>query len=293
MYARVASTLVSILTVVVLLGTGPDPAVQAQAPQGARGGGPGAGPFAGQTPINAMIITGGCCHDYTGQTKVLMDTINAVMPVHWTVVQGMTSLPGGRLPLFDRGDWARGQDIVIHNECWANVTLSPETIRYITEAGVPRLFVHCALHSYRVMKEDGWRELIGADSRRHTRAHNMAITWARGNPITDGLPPFVTPIDELYVMERTWPGFDPLATAVTPEEGNATFPVAWTYNHRGARVFGTTLGHGIETWHTNQFKELLVRGFRWALSREPVALPPPAASAGGGRAGGRGTGSAQ
>jgi type 1 glutamine amidotransferase len=292
MNARVATTLAIVLTIAAGLGTGASPEVRAQAPQGARGGGPGGSQFAGQTPINAMIITGGCCHDYTGQTKVLMDTINAVMPVHWTVVQGMTSLPEGRLPLFDHADWARGQDIVIHNECWANVTLSPQAIRHITEAGVPRMFFHCALHSYRVMADDGWRAVIGADSRRHTRSHNMAITWAEDHPITSGLPPFVTPIDELYVIEREWPGFTALATAVSPEEGNPRFPTVWAYTYRGDRVFGTTLGHGNETWHTNQFREVIVRGFRWALEREPVALPPPAPPARGGGAG-RGRGGVQ
>ena len=80
---------------------------RAQAPA-PRQGGPGGGQFAGQTPINAMIITGGCCHDYTGQSKVLMDTLNAVMPINWTVVQGMVALPDGRLPLFENSNWARG-----------------------------------------------------------------------------------------------------------------------------------------------------------------------------------------
>jgi len=293
------------LAVLVLttIGTGaqaptPAPAGGAAAPaaaEGGRAGGPGANQFAGQTPVNAMIVTGGCCHDYTGQTKALMDTINAVMPVHWTVVQGMNALPDGRLPLFDNADWARGQDIVIHNECWANVNLSPQDIRHITGANVPRMFLHCALHSYRVMTDDAWRELIGADSRRHTRSHNIALTWVPRDPITDGLPPFVTPIDELYVINRQWPGFKALATAVSPEEGNPTFPVAWTYDYRGSRVFGTTLGHGNETFATNQFKELVVRGFRWALRRDPIALPPPVPPARGGGAGrgaaaGEGTG---
>lgn len=266
------------------IGTG----AQAPTPQG----GPGGNQFAGQTPVNAMVVTGGCCHDYTGQTKVLMDTLNAVMPIHWTVVQGMTSLPDGRLPLFDNADWARGMDIVIHNECWANVDLSPEVIRRITAAAVPRLFFHCALHSYRVMTDDSWRELIGATSRRHTRSHNIAVKWAEGHPITDGLPPYVTPIDELYVIEKEWPGFTALATAVSPEEGHPTFPLVWTHDYRGTRVFGTSLGHGNETWHTNQFKELVTRGFRWALKRDPVVLRPPTQPARGGGAGGQGRGGA-
>jgi uncharacterized protein len=256
------------------------------APAAGRQGGPNASPFAGQTPISAMLVTGGCCHDYTGQSKVLMDTLNAVMPINWTVVQGMTSVPDGRLPLYDNPDWAKGMDIVIHNECWANGDLPAKVVQNITRPAVPRMFFHCSLHSYRVMKDDGWRELIGMTSRRHTRSHNILLKWVDGDPITAGLPPYVTPIDELYVIEKVWPDTKALATAVSPED-SATYPLVWTHDYRGTRVFGTTLGHGNETFHTNQFKELFTRGFRWALKKEPIALPPPPEPQRGGR--GRGT----
>jgi len=261
-------------------GAAPQPAPQGTQPAapGRQGGpgtlGPNANPFAGQTPVSAMIVTGGCCHDYTGQSKVLMDTLNAVMPINWTVVQGMSSLPGGKLPLYENPGWAKGMDIVIHNECWANGDLPAQVVQNITRANVPRIFLHCTLHSYRVMTDDSWRELIGMTSRRHTRSHNVLLKWTEGDPITNGLPPFVTPIDELYVIEKVWPNTKALATAVSPEDG-VTYPVVWTHEYRGARVFGTTLGHGNETFHTNQFKELVIRGFRWALKKEPIALPPP------------------
>ena len=270
------------------------PPAGAPAGGGRQGGGilgPNANPFAGQTPVSAMIVTGGCCHDYTGQSKVLMDTLNAVMPINWTVVQGMSNVPGGKLPLYENPDWAKGMDIVIHNECWANGDLPAPIVQNITRANVPRIFLHCTLHSYRVMTDDSWRELIGMTSRRHTRAHNILLKWVDGDPITAGLPPYVTPIDELYVIEKVWPNTKALATAVSPEADGATYPVVWTHEYKGARVFGTTLGHGNETFNTNQFKELITRGFRWALKKEPIALPPPPEpQRGGGR--GRGTGEA-
>jgi hypothetical protein len=239
-----------------------------------RQGGPAVDRFAGQTPINAMIVTGGPFHDYTTQSKVLMDTLNAVMPITWTVVQGMSNVTNVKLPLYDNPDWAKGMDIVIHNECWADRNLPAEIVQNITRANVPRMFIHCTLHSYRVMTDDSWRELIGMTSKRHTRTHNILLKWIEGDPITAGLPPFVTPFDELYVIDKVWPGAKALATAVSPEDG-MTYPLVWTHDYRGTRVFGTTLGHGNETFHTNQFKELLTRGFRWALKREPIALPPP------------------
>jgi uncharacterized protein len=272
----------------------PAPAAAQQQPPGGppagagRQGGPAADRFAGQTPVSAMIVTGGCCHDYTGQSKVVMDTLNAVMPINWTVVQGMTSVPDGKLPLYDNPDWAKGMDIVIHNECWANGDLPPAIVQNITRPAVPRMFFHCSLHSYRVMADDSWRELIGMTSRRHTRTHNILLKWADGDPITAGLPPFVTPIDELYVIDKVWPNTKALATAVSPEDG-VTYPLVWTHDYRGTRVFGTTLGHGNETFHTNQFKELFTRGFRWALKKDPIALPPPPEPQ---RGGGRGRGTA-
>jgi hypothetical protein len=238
-------------------------------------GGPNPNRFAGQTPINAMIVTGGPFHDYTGQTKALMDTLNAVMPISWTIVHGVSNATNVTLPLYNNPDWAKGMDIVVHNECWADADLPAAIVENITRPAVPRMFLHCTLHSYRVMTNDSWRELIGMTSKRHTRPHNILLKWVAGDPITDGLPPFVTPIDELYVIDKVWPDTKPLATAVSPEDGK-TYPLVWTHEYRGSRVFGTTLGHGNETFQANQFKELLTRGFRWALKQEPIALPPPA-----------------
>ena len=303
---RVFLCALTAVTAASMSGSAQAPAPSVQQPQqdqapgrqgeqpGRQGGAPGsqgpnANPFAGQTPVNALIVTGGCCHDYTGQSKVLMDTLNAVMPINWTVVQGMSNLPDGKLPLYENPDWAKGMDIVIHNECWANGDLPAHIRQNITRPVVPRMFFHCTLHSYRVMTDDSWRELIGMTSRRHTRSHNILLKWVDGDPITAGLPPFVTPIDELYVIEKVWPNTKALATGVSPEDG-ATYPVVWTHEYRGARVFGTTLGHGNETFHTNQFKELFTRGFRWALKKEPIALPPPPARGRGPGGPGRGAG---
>jgi hypothetical protein len=259
-----------------------------QLPADGRIQGPGANAFPGQTPVNALLVTGGCCHDYVAQSAALMYTLNAVMPINWTVVYGLNSVPDGKLPLYDNPNWANGFDIVVHNECWANGDLPAQVVQNITRPAVARMFFHCTLHSYRVMTNDGWRELIGMTSRRHTAAHNIQLKWVDGDPITAGLPPFVTPIDELYVIEKVWPNTKAIATAVSPEEGHETYPLVWTHEYKGARVFGTSLGHGNETFNANQFKELVVRGFRWALKKDPIALPPAETGRGRGAGAGRG-----
>jgi type 1 glutamine amidotransferase len=54
---------------------------------------------------------------------------------------------------------------------------------------------------------------------------------------------------------------------VSPED-KKEYPLAWVSNYGGTRVFGTTLGHGNDTWADPVFQDLLVRAFKWAVGRE-------------------------
>src|SRR4051812_1267066 len=90
-------------------------------------------PAAPQPRINALIVSGGCCHDYSGEARVLMDAVGRVLPVDWTaVVQGGTGTRGS-MPVYAAADWAKRFDIVVHNECLADVD-DPAYIRKITAA---------------------------------------------------------------------------------------------------------------------------------------------------------------
>ncbi len=238
---------------------------------GSPQGSPPAAPLA-EPRVQALVVSGGCCHDYATQAKLLMDLMRDTLPVDWTIVNQGGTARESKIPLYADPNWIDGFDIVVHNECFGFVD-DPAYIRRITEAHrtsrTPAVVTHCSMHSYRNATIDDWRELVGVTSRRHTAAHRMAITWtpAAAPPITAGLQAgWTTPTDELYVIEKTWPSATALATAVSPEAGNDVFPVAWTNDFRGARIFGTTLGHA-ETWSDPVFQELLRRGFRWALGR--------------------------
>jgi type 1 glutamine amidotransferase len=237
--------------------------------QGRRGGGD---PFAGQPRVKALIVSGGCCHDYSGEAKVLMDTIGKAMPVDWTL-----ALQGGRgtrgsMPVYDSPDWARGYDIVVHNECLADVA-DPGYIRKITEAhrdGLPAMVIHCSMHSYRAAAIDDWREFLGVTSRSHTAQHPISVKIvAKDHGSLKGFKEdWVTPADELYVIEKLWPNARALATAVSPED-KKEYPLIWVNEYAGrSRVFGTTIGHGAATWNDPVFQDLLTRGFKWALKKE-------------------------
>ncbi len=264
--------------VLVLLGA-VNAAAQPDGPQG-RGGvegrqggrGRGGDPFAGQPRINALIISGGCCHDYSGEAKVLMDTISKVLPVDWTLALQGGRGTVGKILLYDNPNWSAGFDIVIHNECFANVT-DPAYLRRITaghRGGVPAMVIHCSMHSYRAAEVDDWREFLGVTSRSHTKLHNIAVKIvAPGEGALAGMRTgWTTPADELYVIDKIWPNAKPLATAVSPEDGKE-YPLVWTNQYNGTtRVFGTTIGHSEATWNDPVFQDLLARGFRWALKRE-------------------------
>ena len=231
-------------------------------------------PFAGQKRIRALVVTGGCCHDYATETKVLMDMMATEAPVDWTVVletEGGSNATRTKASLYKQPNWAAGYDIVVHNECYANVD-DGDFVRNVVaghSGGVPAVVIHCAMHSYRALESDEWRELLGVTTRRHTQQHNIQVKVTdAGHPIMTGFrQDWVTPKDELYVIEKLWPNAKALATAVSPEDG-AEYPLIWVNDYRGARVFGTTVGHGPETWDDSTFRDLLVRGFKWAVNRQ-------------------------
>jgi uncharacterized protein len=221
--------------------------------------------------INALVVSGGCCHDYPLQGRLLMDAVNRALPVDWTVVVQGGRGTRGKMPVYARPDWSKGFDIVIHNECLADVD-DPQYIRQITaghRGGPPAVVIHCAMHSYRSATIDDWRELLGVTSRRHTRQFAIPVKVATADhPAMKGFKAdWVTPVDELYVIEKMWPNTTALATAVSPED-QKEYALAWASEYSGARVFGTTLGHGNDTWSDPVFQDLLVRGMKWVLKRE-------------------------
>ncbi len=221
--------------------------------------------------INALVVSGGCCHDYPLQGRLLMDAVGKSLPVDWTVVVQAGRGTRGSMPVYAKPDWSKGFDIVIHNECLADVD-DPEYIRRITgghRGGPPAVVIHCAMHSYRSAAIDDWREFLGVTSRRHTRQFQIPVkVAAKDHPAMKGFKEdWVTPTDELYVIDKIWPNTTALATAVSPED-QKEHALAWAGEYAGARVFGTTLGHGNDTWADPTFQDLLVRGIKWALKRD-------------------------
>ncbi|MEI6949722.1 ThuA domain-containing protein [Paraflavisolibacter sp. H34] len=226
-------------------------------------------PEKGKKPLRILLVTGGCCHNYGFQSGVLKTALPADLKAEWTVVNEGGTGTTAQIPLYDKANWAKGYDLVIHNECFAD-TKDSAYIQRITDAhykGINAVVIHCAMHSYRAAEMNNWRQFLGVTSRRHDHQSRYPVkSVASGHSILKGVPAEWTgPKDELYIIEKVWPNTTVLATSVSERDGK-TYPVAWTNRYGKARVFGTTFGHSDEMFQDPSFLKLLSNGIRWAAT---------------------------
>ena len=221
-------------------------------------------------PIRALLITGGCCHNYQFQAEAMTNGISQKAAVAWTVVNEGGNGTRAEIDLYRDADWAKPYDVVVHNECFADTTNTNYIRRILAahRAGKPAVVSHCAMHTYRSLKLDDWREFLGVTSRMHVHQSRYPVkVVAREHPVMRGFPEnWVTPMDELYIIEKLWPGAQALATSVSEKTGKEQ-PVAWVNNFHGTRVFGTTYGHSDATFADPVFIDLLGRGLLWSAGR--------------------------
>ena len=224
------------------------------------------------TPLKVLVVTGGCYHNYEYQTAQMTKEVGAKLDITWTVkLEDCGDSNARQISLYDDPDWAKPYDVVVHNECFADTT-DPEYIRKITtahKAGVPAVVVHCAMHTYRDAKIDDWREFLGVTSYYHEHQSRYPVHLMTGDhPVIKDFPTdWVTERDELYVIDKVWPGVNVLAVSISERTGKAS-PVIWVNDYHGTRVFGTTYGHSDATFRDPNFIDLLTRGIRWAAGRE-------------------------
>lgn len=221
-------------------------------------------------PLKALLITGGCCHNYLFQSAALTAAVEAHADIEWTIVNDGGNGTRAQIDLYKDPDWAKGYDVVVHNECFA-ATTDPDYIKSITDAhkaGVPAVVIHCAMHTYRDAKVDEWRKFLGVTSRRHDhKAEYPVKVTAAEHPIMKGFPSdWVTPKDELYIIEKTWPSATTLATSVS-ERDKKEHPVIWVNDFGGTRIAGTTYGHSDNTFRDQVFLDLLARATLWAAGK--------------------------
>jgi len=222
-------------------------------------------------PIRALLVTGGCCHPYAEQAAILSKGISARAHVSWTIINQGGTAKDSKIPLYEKPDWAKGFDIVVHNECFADLT-DVEWVRRITAPhydGVPAVVIHCAMHSYRDAQTDEWHKFLGVASHRHEQSRKFEVQVKKPqHPVMKEFPTRWQPpgTDELYVIDRLMPTAEGLADAYGVET-RANQVCVWTNQYGKGRVFGLTTGHFNQTLENADYLSLITRGLLWAAGK--------------------------
>ena len=221
--------------------------------------------------LKALLVTGGCCHDYAGQHKVLFEGIqkraNVQVDVWWTDDKSVNP----PLDIYNDPNWAEGYDVVIHDECAAG-NRDLKLFQRVLDAHktIPSLHLHCAMHSFR-NGTDKWFKHLGLQSTRHGPHVPVEIKFTTPHPITEGMKGWTTGREELYNHVKT---FDITSLATGRQvykrgnkEADETYTVVWTHEVNGVRSFSTTLGHYTETVADDRYLNLVTRGLLWACDQ--------------------------
>lgn len=246
-------------------------------------------------PIRALLITGGCCHDYGAQKDLLKAGIEARANVVVDQMHSADTTGSPPLPLFGNPDYARGYDVVIHDECAAD-SRDPGPLKSILKPhldGIPAVNLHCAMHSFRSgdytkpvargADNAQWYEYLGLQSTGHGPLEPIAITFVdKDHPITRTLDGWTTVNEELYNNVQILDG-KALATgrqivkqsrrqpdgSVIEEAQAVETVVVWTneFGPKKTRVFSTSLGHTTATVADARYLDLVTQGILWATGR--------------------------
>jgi len=220
-------------------------------------------------PLRALLVCGGCCHDYSVQKDVLKKGIEArARVIVETVEQGGVSKES-RIPLYENPDWAKGYDVVIHDECFGAVADTNWISRILAphRAGLPGVNLHCAVHSYRAAPGELWQEYLGLRSMKHGKATPIQIrTVDNQHPIIRGLGwrDWLTGNEELYNNVKVFPSATVLQRGT---QGDDDCAITWVNRYGSTRVFSTSLGHFNETVGDERYLDLVTRGVLWACDR--------------------------
>ena len=239
-------------------------------------------------PIRALLITGGCCHDYAAQKDILKKGIEARAHVLVDQIHTDDKSTSPPLAILGNPDYAKGYDVVLHDECAAAIS-DPAKIAAVLaphKRGIAGVNLHCAMHSYRIgdpkqavtlgSERGMWFEFLGIQSSGHGPKLPLAVTTLVTNhPITNelGWDKWTTGNEELYnnvQLLKTATSLQRSTQTIVQKDGTskeAEAIVTWTNDYAGTRVFNTTIGHFNETVADDRYLDLVTRGLLWSVDK--------------------------
>lgn len=242
-------------------------------------------------PLRALLVCGGCCHDYAKQKDIITKGVSARANVEWTIAYDPDTGTKHLNPVYANDDWAKGFDVIVHDECCSDVKDLKIIDRILKphRDGLPGVVLHCGMHCYRSEgwpnKVTPWFEFTGLETTGHGAQIPIAISFVdRSSPILKGAGDWTTIKEELYNNIKG----DVLSTAKVLARGKQTRMergkevaddnvCVWTNEYNGkTRVFATTLGHNNETVSDPRYLDLITRGLLWSVDKLDEAHLKPA-----------------
>ena len=259
-------------------------------------------------PLKVLLLAGGCCHDYAKQKDILKSGLearaNVIVDVIWAsktetnpdgtprLVNDGSTKPA--LSIYGNADYAKGYDLVLHDECAADIN-DPAVIAAVLKPhldGIPGVNLHCAMHCYRFgdfgkpvaagADNAKWYEYLGLQSTGHGPQEPIEVTYTdKESPITKGMADWTTIKEEHYNNIQVFPTAHVIArgkqtTHSKKKQADGTETVedkvneavnAWTNTYNGkTRVFSTTIGHNNDTVSDAKYLDLVTRGVLWATN---------------------------
>lgn len=224
-------------------------------------------------PIQALLLTGGCCHDYDAQKKLIQKFTTDKANVEWTIIHEGGKGGDHKFSIYEEKGWAEKFDVVVHNECFAKTTddaFISKVVKDHLDSDIGVMMVHCAMHTFRDAKQgtEDWCKLIGIQSRRHEHQGEYALeNVAPKHPIMTGFPQvWQSPKDELYIVIREFPNMTPLARAYGPSSKKWS-PIIWTNETEKNRIFGISHGHNTATMEDPVFQKVFTNALLWTCRK--------------------------
>ena len=233
-------------------------------------------------PLKALLIIGGCCHEYHKQKDLLKAGIEARAHITVEVAYSPDTTTKAKFEAYLKDNWYSGYDVIIHDECTADV----KDVDYVEnvlaphKAGIPGVNLHCAMHSYRVgeihkpvtpgTKDAMWFDYIGLQSTGHGPQLPIEVTFVdKEHPSTKGAENWTTGNEELYNNISLLTAHPLAKGKQIVKDKEVETVVVWTseYGPKKARVWSTSLGHNNDTVGSAAYLNLVTRGLLWSCDK--------------------------
>jgi type 1 glutamine amidotransferase len=234
-------------------------------------------------PLKALLVIGGCCHEYGVQKDILAKGIAERAHVEVTIAYEPDTTTKVMNPIYASSSWAEGYDVIIHDECTSQVDDLTVIDRILAphRQGKPGVVLHCGMHCYRSQGYPDavtpWFAFTGLQSTGHGPQAPIDVMFIdQENPITQGMSNWITINEELYnnsagkLLDTAKALARGKQTAKNKQKVEVTSEstVVWTnlYGDK-TRVFATTLGHNTKTVADPRYLDLVARGLLWSCDK--------------------------